>query len=263
MKKTFSSKKSAFSLIELSIVLIIIGLLIAGITGGASLIKSSELRSIMGEARGYAVSVNSFFTQYDQYPGDASVNVGSNSIPTAIGDRDNKIEFLNDATSPVTEGIDAWFDLKDIGAIDMVLAPLVHTDATTGSLHVPAALTMGLGVPGSKIKGAGWVFDFNTTTHQNVVVLTGNTDAYVALTAFTMVNGVLATGANNSSKEIITAGDALAIDSKIDDGKASSGNVQAVNQITATPCYSVTAGYVVTAGSTKVCALQFRVDVSS
>ena len=57
MKKTFSSKKSAFSLIELSIVLIIIGLLIAGITGGASLIKSSELRSVMGEARGYAVSV--------------------------------------------------------------------------------------------------------------------------------------------------------------------------------------------------------------
>ena len=82
MKKNFSSKKSAFSLIELSIVLIIIGLLIAGITGGASLIKSSELRSIMGEARGYAVSVNSFFTQYDQYPGDASVNVGNNSLAT-------------------------------------------------------------------------------------------------------------------------------------------------------------------------------------
>ena len=263
MKKNFSSKKSAFSLIELSIVLIIIGLLIAGITGGASLIKSSELRSIMGEARGYAVSVNSFFTQYDQYPGDASVNVGKESIPTAVGDRDNKIEFVNDhATSPVAEGIDAWFDLKDIGAIDMVLTQLIHTSATAGTLHVPVALTMGAGAPGSKIKGAGWVFDYNKTNFQNVVVLTGNTDAYVAETAFTMVNGVLATGANNSSKEIITAGDALAIDSKIDDGKASSGNVQAVNQITATPCSS-TLNYVVTAGSTKVCAVQFRVDVSS
>ena len=93
MKKTFSSKKSAFSLIELSIVLIIIGLLIAGITGGASLIKSSELRSIMGEARGYAVAVNSFFTQYDQYPGDASIAVGNSS--QGNGDRDNKIEFVN------------------------------------------------------------------------------------------------------------------------------------------------------------------------
>lgn len=263
MKKNFSSKKSAFSLIELSIVLIIIGLLIAGITGGASLIKSSELRSIMGEARGYAVSVNSFFTQYDQYPGDASVNVGNNSLATyAVGDRDNKIEFLNDAASPVTEGIDAWFDLKDIGAIDMVLTALVHTTTTTGSLHSPVALTMGLGAPGSKIKGAGWVFDFNTSSLQNVVVLTGNTDAYAATTAFTMVNGNVASGVGNASKEIITAGDALAIDSKIDDGKADTGNVAAVNQLSATLCSSG-ASYVVTAGSTKVCALSFRVDVSS
>ncbi|MDR2760473.1 MAG: prepilin-type N-terminal cleavage/methylation domain-containing protein, partial [Rickettsiales bacterium] len=36
-----------FSLIELSIVLIIMGLLIAGITGGASLIKSAQLRSVI------------------------------------------------------------------------------------------------------------------------------------------------------------------------------------------------------------------------
>ena len=261
MKKNFSSKKSAFSLIELSIVLIIIGLLIAGITGGASLIKSSELRSIMGEARGYAVSVNSFFTQYDQYPGDASVNVGNNSGTLAVGDRDNKIEFLNDSTSPVAEGIDAWFDLKDIGAIDMVLTPLIHTTSTTGSLHSPVALTMGLGAPGSKIKGAGWVFDYNTASLQNVVVLTGNTDAYATPAAFTMVNGAVDTGVGNASKEIITAGDALAIDSKIDDGKANTGNVAAVNQST-TLCSSNT-NYVVTAGSTKVCALSFRVDVSS
>lgn len=257
MKKNFSSKKSAFSLIELSIVLIIIGLLIAGITGGASLIKSSELRSIMGEARGYAVSVNSFFTQYDQYPGDANVNVGSNSIGAGKGDRDNKIEFLNDASTKVAEGIDAWFDLKDIGAIDLQLTLLTPT-----TMASPAALTMGAGAPGSKIKGAGWVFDYNTTSLQNVVVLTGNTDAYVAITAFTMVNGNVSTGEGNASKEIITAGDALAIDSKIDDGKANTGNVAAVNQLSDKPC-SLLDAYVVTAGSLKVCALSFRVDVSS
>ena len=275
MKKNFSSKKSAFSLIELSIVLIIIGLLIAGITGGASLIKSSELRSIMGEARGYAVSVNSFFTQYDQYPGDANVNVGNNSgvIAQAVGDRDNKIEFVNDATSPVAEGIDAWFDLKDIGAIDMALTALTHTSATAGTLHVPVALTMGAGAPGSKIKGAGWVFDYNQSALQNVVVLTGNTAGYVSTTFQSLVNPTSSTGttgaatvntdgANIASTEIITAGDALAIDSKIDDGKANTGNVLAVNQISATKC-SLADAYVVTAGSLKVCALSFRVDVSS
>ena len=267
MKKTFSSKKSAFSLIELSIVLIIIGLLIAGITGGASLIKSSELRSIMGEARGYAVAVNSFFTQYDQYPGDASTNVGSSS--SNVGDRDNKIEFVNDAGTAMAEGVDAWYDLKDIGAIDLALT-------APSSWTAPPSLVPVTHIPGSKIKGAGWVFDYNISSLQNVVVLTGPTAAYVApsgsntaSTTSTLVNGLNllpvgeAFAARNASTEILSAPDSLSIDSKIDDGKPASGNVQSVNQLSdATECSTATA-YLVAAGAKKVCVLTFRVDVSS
>lgn len=268
MKKTFSSKKSAFSLIELSIVLIIIGLLIAGITGGASLIKSSELRSIMGEARGYAVAVNSFFTQYDQYPGDASTNVGTSS--SVVGDRDNKIEFVNDhptAASVVAEGVDAWWDLKDIGAIDLAL--------TAPTWTAPGSLVPVNHIPGSKIKGAGWVFDYNISTLQNVVVLTGPTAAYVAplasgntaTTTSTLVNGLNYSSepfaGRNASTEILSAPDSLSIDSKIDDGKPASGNVQSINQLSdITECSSATA-YLVSAGAKKVCVLTFRVDVSS
>ena len=250
MKKTFSSKKSAFSLIELSIVLIIIGLLIAGITGGASLIKSSELRSIMGEARGYAVSVNSFFTQYDRYPGDSDINVGSNS--TVTGDRDNKIEFVNDAGTKVAEGIDAWYDLKDIGAIDLALT-------VSGTMALPGALVPVTNIPGSKIKGAGWVFDYYAGTKlQNVVVLTGTTVGGVT----SLINE--ATASNNLSSVIISAPDSLSIDSKIDDGKADTGNVQAINKsATAADMCSSSALYSIANGAKKVCALTFRVDVSS
>ena len=263
MKKTFSSKKSAFSLIELSIVLIIIGLLIAGITGGASLIKSSELRSIMGEARGYAVSVNSFFTQYDQYPGDASTNVGSASL--YLGDRDSKIEFVNDATTVVAEGIDAWYDLKDIGAIDLSFTALTATQYSAPMPLVPVTH-----IPGSKIKGAGWVFDYNNLTLQNVVVLTGTTVQYVSGGVVSMVNGSNLTTPDhtkNGSTEIISAPDALSIDSKIDDGKANTGNVQAVNQSPTDGADCTASGtaaiYKVTNGAKKVCAMAFRVDVSS
>ena len=267
MKKTFSSKKSAFSLIELSIVLIIIGLLIAGITGGASLIKSSELRSIMGEARGYAVAVNSFFTQYDQYPGDASVRVGSASA--FDGDRDNKIEYVNDVASPgavMSEGLDAWFDLKDIGAIDLALTAItVANGATTAKVPVTD-------IPGSKIKGAGWAFDYHTASLQNVVVLTGTIESWVATKDLVNTAAPAATS-DNLSTEIISAPDAFSIDSKIDDGKANSGNVQAINNTSAdaTACTnrhlplatSAPAEYRVANGAKKTCALTFRVDVSS
>jgi prepilin-type N-terminal cleavage/methylation domain-containing protein len=265
MKKTFSSKKSAFSLIELSIVLIIIGLLIAGITGGASLIKSSELRSIMGEARGYAVAVNSFFTQYDQYPGDASVKVGSASL--FEGDRDNKIEYVNDVASPgvvMSEGLDAWFDLKDIGAIDLALTAItVANGASTAKVPVTD-------IPGSKIKGAGWAFDYHTASLQNVVVLTGTIEAWVSGKDLVNTSAPAATS-DNLSTEIISAPDAFSIDSKIDDGKANSGNVQAINNASAdaTACTNrhltptAPAEYRVANGAKKTCALTFRVDVSS
>jgi hypothetical protein len=249
-------------LIELSIVLIIIGLLIAGITGGASLIKSSELRSIMGEARGYAVAVNSFFTQYDQYPGDASVRVGSASA--FDGDRDNKIEYVNDAGTPMSEGLDAWFDLKDIGAIDLALTPITAANGAT-SAKVPVT-----DIPGSKIKGAGWAFDYHTASLQNVVVLTGTIETWVS--GKDLVNTVApAAASDNLSTEIISAPDAFSIDSKIDDGKANSGNVQAINNASAdaTACTnrhlatSAPADYRVANGAKKTCALTFRVDVSS
>ena len=41
-----SGNSSAFSLVELSIVLVILGLLVGGVLSGQSLIRASELRSV-------------------------------------------------------------------------------------------------------------------------------------------------------------------------------------------------------------------------
>lgn len=246
MKKTFSKKKSAFSLIELSIVLIVIGLLIAGITGGASLIKSSELRSVMGEARGYAVAVNAFYSQFNALPGD----YGTALAPaTVAGDADSKIEYYSDATTPVAEGIQAWLALKGIGAVD----------PTITAVAVGVAQVVTTNMPASKIKSSGWAFDYNTASSQNVVVLTQGISTGTA--ANTLVNGA------TISTAAITPADALSIDSKIDDGKADAGKVRAVNPLNGTGCAGGTAtvpsaNYTV-ATSTKACALSYQVDVNS
>lgn len=310
MKKTFSSKKSAFSLIELSIVLIIIGLLIAGITGGASLIKSSELRSVMSEAKSYQVAVNSFYTQYDSYPGDTDIAVGSNSVVT--GNRNNQIQYAVDngknasgTTTAIFEGVDAWQDLRDIGAIDLNLS----ITATSAQTFTPITH-----IPGSKIKGGGWAFDYNISSLQNVVVLTGTTKSVTPAapgSTTTLVNNHFAiqgtggatalacsasgdvycasatgpvnfpggitpyanTPASNAAKEVISAPDAYSIDSKVDDGKANSGTVLAVNtkaNLAADNCSGSNATfgtatsydrYQTPNGNKKVCALSFSVNI--
>ncbi len=252
MKKTFSSKKSAFSLIELSIVLIVIGLLVAGVTGGASLIKSSELRSVMSEARGYSVAVSGFYSQFNALPGDYATSLGvpavdgSITFTNAVGDGDSGIEYCSGTCTATgdlsgSENTIAWFQLKQAGAID-------------NSLTYRAAgvdQTAGTNFPASKVKAAGWVFDYNTTSTHNVAVLTGSL-ADITSSTNTPVNGTeISTG-------VITPSDALSVDSKIDDGVPATGKVRGdiLSGCVSSSAYAVTT-------TTKACAISYRVDVNS
>lgn len=259
MKKTFSKKKSAFSLIELSIVLIVIGLLIAGITGGASLIKSSELRSVMGEARGYAVAVNAFYSQFNALPGDYSTVIGNG----LAGDNDSTIEYYRAASAAGSESANAWVVLRTIGAVDTISLEAPVDAGTT-------APVFGSTAPASKIKSSGWAFDYRTLSegasspsaaNQNVVVLTAAIGDPTAGTN-TLVQGT------NVATAAITGSDALAVDSKIDDGYAQTGKVRGLNIGSATSgCYdssttTSTSAYTTTSTS-KTCALTYQVDVNS
>ena len=61
---------SGFSLIELSIVLIIMGFLIAGVTGGQSLIEAAKLRAEIDTIRDIKQSVYAFYNKNGRLPGD-------------------------------------------------------------------------------------------------------------------------------------------------------------------------------------------------
>lgn len=66
----FLSNKKGFSLIELSIVLIIIALLIYGILGGKSLVETTKARALLTEVRNYQQAVYAFETLMGRLPGD-------------------------------------------------------------------------------------------------------------------------------------------------------------------------------------------------
>ena len=67
----FKRRLSAgFTLLELSIVLVIIGLLIGGIFVGQSLIHNAQLNAVITEFTRYQTAVQSFKQQYQALPGD-------------------------------------------------------------------------------------------------------------------------------------------------------------------------------------------------
>lgn len=68
MQNTF--KQPGFSLVELSIVLVILGLLTGGILGGQALIRAAELRSLSVEIAKQRTALQTFRDKYFAVPGD-------------------------------------------------------------------------------------------------------------------------------------------------------------------------------------------------
>ena len=65
-------KDLGFTLVELSIVIVIIGLIVGGVTAGQSLVEAAKMQSQISELRKYEVAFNIFKLEYDAIPGDFS-----------------------------------------------------------------------------------------------------------------------------------------------------------------------------------------------
>jgi prepilin-type N-terminal cleavage/methylation domain-containing protein len=64
--------RSGFTLVELSIVLVIIGLIVGAIMAGRELIEQAAIRSTISDLAKYKSAVNAFRTKYNCLPGDCS-----------------------------------------------------------------------------------------------------------------------------------------------------------------------------------------------
>ncbi len=64
------TRQNAFSLVELAIVLVILGLLTGGILAGRALIRASELRSVSTEHARWHIATKAFRDKYLGLPGD-------------------------------------------------------------------------------------------------------------------------------------------------------------------------------------------------
>jgi len=86
MRKTEmnNKKQSGFTLVEIAIVLVIIGLLLGGILKGQELINSARVRNLADQNSGIQAAYFGFIDRYRQVPGDW-IATGAQGATAAIG----------------------------------------------------------------------------------------------------------------------------------------------------------------------------------
>jgi prepilin-type N-terminal cleavage/methylation domain-containing protein len=73
MRKLFGNEQG-FTLVELAIGLVIIGLLIGAILGGSQMIANAKIRRQVQDLRGLYAAVYTYFDKFSQLPGDADAD---------------------------------------------------------------------------------------------------------------------------------------------------------------------------------------------
>jgi prepilin-type N-terminal cleavage/methylation domain-containing protein len=75
MLKVKSNRKSeaGFTLVEIAIVMVIIGLLIGGILKGQAMIQNAKVKRVVKQADEIRAAVMSFYDKYGVYPGDENI----------------------------------------------------------------------------------------------------------------------------------------------------------------------------------------------
>lgn len=94
MKNRFLKRIRGFTLIELSVAMVIIALLIAGVLSGKELLRQARVRTLMKQIAEVFTDYNTFLAKYDAPPGDlvnASVLLGLDN-----GNGDGFINTINE-----------------------------------------------------------------------------------------------------------------------------------------------------------------------
>lgn len=215
--------RKAFSLVELSIALVIIGLIVGGIIAGRGMIRSGELKSVAADFNRYQSAILAFKDKYDALPGDmpdatsywaaldgstgltaGCYTASSTGTATCNGDGDDTVDY--DGSRLYSEPARAWQHLSNAGLIE---------GKFTGA---NGSCVLGTTCPKSKIDATGFSFIFIPTsgTFSNELFSAGFSSNHLT---FGKVS-------NFTRSPALTPSEASAIDTKMDDGKPDNGNMQ-------------------------------------
>ena len=257
--------KQGFTLLELSIVLVIIGLIIGGITVGADMIRSAELNTIVTDLNKYQTTVNTFKLKYNALPGDmknataywGNADTGATGgecadplddagtgTQTCNGDGNGKIVGT---AANYTESFRFWQHLTNA---ELVSGSFTGVSATNND---PDGQTAGENSPEGRISGSGWsAWDSGT--------LASSTGYYSETYNGVLFFGGSGNGAALNYQKLLPPEEAYIIDTKLDDGVPGKGGVMALYWDDCTDAANntdYTSEYLLS-DNTQQCALIFR-----
>ncbi|MDR0563412.1 MAG: prepilin-type N-terminal cleavage/methylation domain-containing protein [Azoarcus sp.] len=159
-KSVFNQK--GFTLVEIAIVLVIIGLLLGGVLKGQELINSAKVKSLAQDFRNTQTILYAYQDKYRALPGDdgrAASHVCPASTPTCTtnGDANGAIDGDWNATAAAnTDSIRFWQHVRFAnlasGATDTAAAEFLPLNSEGGRIGIQAGGTAApLGVPGSNV----------------------------------------------------------------------------------------------------------------
>lgn len=225
-----------FSLVELSIVLVILGLLTGGILAGQSLIRAAELRVVSTEYSRYTAAVSSFRDKYFAKPGDfrdatkfwqaiavpaSCATAPSSDARTCDGDGDGNVI----PTTTSREQFRFWQHLANAGLVEGSYDGIEH-----GSTAVSATAANS---PKSRLGNGLWyTVTFVAPSSGNVDLLNGTYGTIFMMGA--------AAGNTIPYAPVMKPEEMWNLDVKMDDGKPGYGKVGFYGYATVTACSTAT-----------------------
>ncbi|MDH5484761.1 MAG: prepilin-type N-terminal cleavage/methylation domain-containing protein [Gammaproteobacteria bacterium] len=167
MKKT----QAGFTLIEIAIVLVIIGLLLGGVLKGQEMINNSKVRNTNNSMDGIAAAIYSYQDRYNALPGDDPNALGRWGGLVVDGDGNGVIDGAYDSIDgSADESAMLWEHLRQAGLITG--APTADNTAI-----IPPTHALG-GVFGVETVGGTGANDATAITAGTIICLTTIEDKF-------------------------------------------------------------------------------------